>query len=139
MKNANWTRILTILLSLLALYALMAVLAGIVQRFIVPLLLVVLASILAFILTPLVDLIQKRFHIFRGGAILSTYLLVALILLVLGYFMTSPLVAQTRQLSGAIKNPTHIESVLQAETTSAQIVTQATAQVNDYNSWPATV
>lgn len=126
MKNANWTRILTILLSLLALYACLAVLAGLLQRFIVPVLLVLLAAILAFILTPIVDLLQGRFHFFRWLAILTTYLLLAAVLGSLGYFLTSPLVSQTKALADAIKNPTHIENVVGVQNTSKLLLKQAT-------------
>ncbi|HEV3311503.1 MAG TPA: AI-2E family transporter [Chloroflexota bacterium] len=135
MKNANWTRILTILLSLLALYALLAVLAGILQRFIVPVLLVIMASILAFILTPVVDFFQNRFHIFRWMSILTTYLLVGVILGTLGYFMTSPLVAQTRALADAIKNPTHLANVLSVRTTAEKLSAQASAMSSYYLAW----
>lgn len=106
MRNANWTRVLTILLSLLALYALLAVLAGFVQRFITPLLLLILASIIAFVLTPVVDLIQRTLHLFRWLSILITYLLLVCVLGSLGYFMTTPLIDQTKALTAAIKNPT---------------------------------
>lgn len=127
MKNANWTRILTILLSLLALYALLAVLAGIIQRFIVPLLLIILAAILAFILTPVVRFIQNRLHVFRWLSILMTYLLVAAILGSLGFFLTSPLIAQTRSLADAIKNPTHLENVLRVRDASSRLLNTAIA------------
>jgi predicted PurR-regulated permease PerM len=126
MKNANWTRILTILLCLLALYACLAVLAGLLQRFIVPVLLVLLAAILAFILTPIVDLLQGRFHFFRWLAILTTYLLLAAVLGSLGYFLTSPLVSQTKALADAIKNPTHIENVVRVRASSKLLGKQAT-------------
>jgi len=126
MKNANWTRILTILLCLLALYALLAVLAGIVQRFIVPVLLVILATILAFILTPVVHVFQHRFHLFRWMAILTTYLMVGAILAILGYFLTSPLVDQTKSLASALKNPTHLENVFRVRATTKALLVQAT-------------
>lgn len=121
MRNVNWTRVLTILLALLALYALLAVAAGIIQRFITPLLLVILAAILAFILTPVVDFIQARFHLFRPLSILTTYLLVAVILGSLGYFLTSPLIAQTKSLADAIKTPTHLKNVTRVRDTSAAL------------------
>lgn len=118
MRNANWTRILTILLSLLALYALLAVLAGVVQRFITPLLLIILASIVAFVLTPVVDLLQKTLHIFRWVAILGTYLMLIIVITGLGYFMATPLIAQTKALSGAIKTPStrNLQAMVSLET-----------------------
>jgi predicted PurR-regulated permease PerM len=124
-RNANWTRILTILLCLLAAYALLAVLAGLVQRFIVPILLVLLATILAFVLTPVVDLLHSRLHLFRWMAILTTYILVAAILTGLGYFLTSPLTSQTKALAGAIKNPTHVENVALVRDSSNELRKQA--------------
>lgn len=125
MRNLNWTRLLTILLALLALYALFAVLAGLIQRFIVPLLLVLLAAILAFVLTPVVAFLHSRLHLMRWLSIVMTYLLVAGILITLGYFMTTPLIAQTKSLADAIKNPTHIENVVRVKTTTETIATQA--------------
>src|SRR5438105_3315799 len=124
MRNANWTRILTILLSLLALYALLAVLAGIIQRFSVPILLVILAALLAFVLTPVVDLIQNRLHLFRWLSILTTYLLVVAILGGLGFFLTRPLITQTKALADAIKNPTHVGNVLRVRETSSRLVAE---------------
>jgi predicted PurR-regulated permease PerM len=125
-RNANWTRILTILLSLLALYALIAVLAGIVQRFVTPLLLLVLASLVAFVLTPVVDLIQRTMRIYRWMAILMTYVALGCVMVSLGYFMTTPLVDQTKALTGAIKNPTaqNLTSVIAFKQAAANYASQ---------------
>lgn len=127
MRNANWTRILTILLAILALYALLAVAAGVIQRFIVPLLLVILAAILAFVLSPVVDFIQNRLHLFRWLSILLTYLTVAVVLAGLGFFLTAPLIAQTRSLADAIKNPTHLTNVVRVKDQTGKIAGKSIA------------
>ncbi|GEM_PF-1280685 len=127
MRNANWTRILTVLLALLAFYALLAVLAGIIQRFIVPLLLVILAAILAFILTPVVDFIQHRAHLYRWISILLTYLWAAAVLAALGFFLTEPLLNQTKSLADAVRNPTHIQNLTLVRDTTVRIGASAGA------------
>ncbi len=122
MKNANWTRILTILLALLAGYAILAIAAGIIQRFIAPLLLVILAAILAYILTPVVDRIQSHLHFPRVLAILLTYIVVGVVLAGVAALLTAPLITQTRSLANAIKNPTHLANVDQFTQHSKQIL-----------------
>ena len=111
MKNTNWTKILSILLCILAAYAVIAVAAGIVERFVGPFLIVVLAAILAFILNPVVSLIQKATHLFRWMAILITYGMILAIIAVLGFFLTAPLLAQTYSLQEAAKSPQQISQV----------------------------
>ena len=133
MRNANWTRILTILLSLLALYALLAVLAGVIQRFITPLLLIVLASIIAFVLSPVVDLFQRTLRVYRWAAILITYVLLLCLVGSLGYFMATPLIDQTKALTDAIKNPPgqKLHAVKALETSALAFAAQA--QVYQWN------
>jgi predicted PurR-regulated permease PerM len=111
MRNLNWTRLLTVLLTLLALYALLAVVGTFIARFSLPLLLLIFGSIVAFVLMPIVNFIQSRSRIFRGGAILITYLGIIVVVGTLGYFMSVPLIAQTKHLADVTHPPTHLKNV----------------------------
>jgi predicted PurR-regulated permease PerM len=134
MKNANWTRILTILLAVLAAYAILAIGIGIVQKFFAPILLVLLAAILAYILTPVVDRLQAGFHMPRLMAILLTYVFVGAVLAGLGFALTAPLISQTRSLVDAVKDPTHLENVVSVQQQTAKILATSRRYENGVNS-----
>jgi predicted PurR-regulated permease PerM len=131
MKKINWIRVLTILLVLLAAYALLAIVADIIGHIIGPLLLLVLAALLAYVLTPVVDRLQAIMHSPRSLAILVTYLLVGALLFGLGDLLTQPLVAEVNSLVASIKNPSSVQNVQAVQKTTTVLLQRAKAYRDD--------
>jgi predicted PurR-regulated permease PerM len=104
MKQPNWTRVLTILLVILAAYAILYVAGTILVRFAGAFLLFVLGAMLAYVLSPLVNRLEAAFHA-RWLAILLSYLLVAAAFLALGVMLFSPFIDQSRSLVDNLHNP----------------------------------
>src|SRR5579884_87092 len=134
MRNANWTRILTILLALLAGYACLVLALGVIQRFFAPVLLVILAAILAYILTPVVDRFDRILRLPRILSVLITYIIVGSLLAGVGALLTAPLITQTRSLANAIKNPAHLANVQAFDSQTGQIVSVAKSYSSKMNS-----
>ncbi len=104
LKHINWTRVLTILLVILASYAILYITGTILVRFAGAVFLFVLGAILAYILSPLVNRLELAFHA-RWLAILLSYLLVAAALLGLAVMLFSPFVQQSQSLIDNLHNP----------------------------------
>jgi predicted PurR-regulated permease PerM len=104
MKQPNWTRVLTILLVILASYAILYVTGSILVRFAGAILLFVLGAMLAYVLSPLVARLEVAFHA-RWLAILLSYLLVAAALVGLAVMLFSPFVQQSQSLVDNLHNP----------------------------------
>lgn len=104
MKQANWSRILTILLVILASFALLYVTGTILLRFTQAILLFVLGAMLAYILTPLVNRLQSAFHL-RWLAILLSYFFVAVGLFALAILLFTPFIQQSQSLVDNLRNP----------------------------------
>lgn len=104
MKHLNWTRILTVLLVILAGYAILYITGSILVRFAGAILLFVLGAILAYILSPLVKQLELAFHA-RWLAILLSYLLVAAALVGLAVMLFSPFIQQSQSLIDNLHNP----------------------------------
>lgn len=104
MKQPNWSRILTILLVILASYAILFVTGSILIRFAGAILLFVLGAMLAYVLSPLVHQLENAFHA-RWIAILLSYLLVAAALVGLAVMLFSPFVQQSQSLVDNLHNP----------------------------------
>jgi len=66
----------------------------------------ILAVILAYILSPLVNRLQEALHLPRGAAILIAYLLVLAVLAVLGWLIIPPFIEQLSGLGGGIQRLT---------------------------------
>lgn len=104
MKHINWTRVLTILLVILAAYAILYITGTILVRFAGAIFLFVLGAILAYILSPLVNRLEVAFHA-RWLAILLSYVLVAAALLALAVMLFSPFIQQSQSLIDNLHNP----------------------------------
>lgn len=104
MKQPNWTRLLTILLVILASYAILYVTGTILVRFAGAMLLFVLGAMLAYVLSPLVHRLEIAFHA-RWLAILLSYLLVAAALVGLAVMLFSPFIQQSQSLVDNLHNP----------------------------------
>jgi predicted PurR-regulated permease PerM len=89
----NWTRVLIIQLSLLASVALVVIAWHVLAAVSHTLLIVLLASLLAFVLAPLVDRLTQE-GMPRPAAVGVVYLALALVLLVAGALVSRPFVAQ---------------------------------------------
>lgn len=106
LKQPNWTRILTILLVILASLALLYIGASILFRFTQALLLFVLGAILAYILSPLVGRLTVAFRV-RWIAVAASYFLVAAALFGLAVSLFTPFVDQSKSLVDNLHNPSY--------------------------------
>jgi predicted PurR-regulated permease PerM len=103
-RQPNWTRILTILLVVLAAYALIFLTASVLFRFTQAILLFVMGAIVAYILTPLVNRLETAFRA-RWLAILLSYSLLAAGLFAIGVLLFTPFVQQSQSLVDNLRNP----------------------------------
>lgn len=104
MRQPNWTRILTILLVILATFAILYITGTILLRFTGTILLFVLGAMLAYILNPLVNRLELAFH-YRWLAVLLAYFFVAAGLLALGVLLFTPFIQQSQSLIDNLHNP----------------------------------
>jgi predicted PurR-regulated permease PerM len=111
LHQPNWTRILTILLVILASLALLYISFSVLLRFTQAILLFVLGAILAYILMPLVNRLQSALH-FRWLAILLAYSMVAVCIFGLGVLLFTPFIQQSKSLVDNLQNPSPNSLVL---------------------------
>lgn len=104
LRQPNWTRILTILLVLLATFALLYILFSVLSHFKQAILLFTLGAILAYVLTPLANRLENAFRV-RWLAILLSYSMVAVFIFALGVLMFTPFVQQLQSLIDNLHNP----------------------------------
>jgi len=104
MKQPNWTRILTILLVILASYAVLYIAASMLFRFTQAIFLFVLGAITAYVLTPLVNRLEVTFRV-RWLAVFISYGLIAVGLFALGVLLFTPFVQQAQSLVDNLHNP----------------------------------
>ena len=105
LRHWNWTRMLTILLVILASFAVLYIVGSIMVRFRQAILLLVLSGIAAYVLTPLVNRLEVALR-FRWLAILVTYILLAAALVSLAVFLFTPFVEQSQSLVDNLRTPT---------------------------------
>ena len=104
MKQTNWTRVLVIMLAILAAYALLYVTASVLARFTHVIILFALAAMAAYILKPLVDGLVVAVRV-RWVAIFLTYCLVAVGVFALGVLLFTPFIEQTQSLVDNLHTP----------------------------------
>src|SRR5438067_877527 len=104
MKQPNWTRILTILLVILTGYAVLYVTALVLSHFKHALFIFFMAGMLAYILTPLVNRLEVVVRL-RWVAVLSSYVLVAVLLFALGILLVTPFIQQSQSLIDNLRTP----------------------------------
>src|ERR1700730_1074108 len=104
MKQINWTRVLTILLVILASIALVYVVGTALLRFTHVLLIFVMGAIIAYVLTPVVNSLAVVLRV-RILAIVFTYLLFAFVLFVIGVLLFTPFVQQSQSLVDNLHTP----------------------------------
>jgi predicted PurR-regulated permease PerM len=104
LHQPDWTRLLTILLVILATYAILYVTLALVLRFTQAILLFVSGAILAYVLMPLVNRLNHAFRL-RWLAILTTYAMIAIGLFALGYSLFTPFVEQSKSLVENLHTP----------------------------------
>src|SRR5437588_2799734 len=97
MRQINWTRVLTILLVVLASFAILFVTASVLFRFTQAILLFVLGAIVAYILTPLVNQLETAFRA-RWLAIVVAYIMLAIALVTIAVLLFTPFVQQSQSL-----------------------------------------
>jgi predicted PurR-regulated permease PerM len=103
-RQLNWTRILTILLVVLASYAVLFVTASILFRFTQAILLFVMGAMVAYILTPIVNRLELAVRA-RWLAILISYALLAIGLVAIAVLLFTPFVQQSQSLVDNLRNP----------------------------------
>lgn len=122
MKQPNWTRILTILLVILASWAVLYIAGSILLRFKQAFFLFVLGAITAYILTPLVNRLEAAFRL-RWLAILLSYALIAVGLFALGVLLFTPFLQQAQSLVDNLHNPSSgsLRTIVQVEKDTSQV------------------
>jgi predicted PurR-regulated permease PerM len=103
-RQPNWTRILTILLVILASLFLLYALLLVLGRFRQAVLIFVLGAIFAYILMPLVNVLQSVFRV-RWFAVILAYSLVAIGMFALAVMLFTPFVQQSRSLVDNLQFP----------------------------------
>ncbi len=104
MKQVNWTRILTILLVILAAYAVLYVTGTVLSRFRHVIFIFVLGALTAYVLYPLVKRLEVLLRV-RWLAILTSYIILAAGLFTLGVFLFTPFIQQSQSLVDNLQNP----------------------------------
>lgn len=119
MKQPNWMRLLTILLVILASYAILFLTVSLLLRFAQAILLFVLGAMVAYVLTPMVNSLARLLPT-RWMAIVLSYVLLAATLFVVAVLLFTPFVQQSQSLVDNLRNPSSASlrtiSVLQAQT-----------------------
>jgi predicted PurR-regulated permease PerM len=103
-KQVNWMRVLTVMLVILAGYAILFVTATILYRFTQAILLFVTGAMVAYILSPLVNWLGVVLRT-RWLAILVSYVLLATGLLALAFFLFTPFIQQSQSFVDNLRNP----------------------------------
>lgn len=104
LRQPNWTRILTILLVILAAIALVYISISVLQRFASAIVLFIVGALVAYVMTPLVNRLTNAFH-FRWLAILIGYGMVAAGFLAVGVLLFTPFIQQSQSLVNNLHNP----------------------------------
>lgn len=104
LRQPNWTRILTILLVILAAFALVYVSISVLQRFGSAIVLLTVGALVAYVMMPLVNQLTNAFH-FRWVAILIAYGLVAVGFFAVGVLLFTPFIQQSQSLVNNLHNP----------------------------------
>ena len=122
LKQPDWTRILTILLVILASFAILYIMGTVLARFKQPILLFSLGAMTAYVLSPLVNRLERAVH-FRWLAIVLAYLLAALAIGALGLLLVTPFIQQAQSLVDNLHDPSpsSLKTIVQVQTDSAQL------------------
>lgn len=104
LRQPNWTRILTILLVILATIALIYITLMVLQRFAQAIVLLIAGALVAYIMTPLVNRLTHAFH-FRWLGILLGYAMIAAAFFALGVLLFTPFIQQSQSLVNNLHNP----------------------------------
>lgn len=129
-RQPNWTRILTILLVILATYAILYVTGSILLRFGHAFLLFILGAMSAYILTPFVNRLERYLRV-RWVAIFFSYIAIALFLFLLGVLLVTPFVQQAQSLVDNLHTPSasSLRSIAQVRDDSDRLRHQLSCQV----------
>ncbi|HLJ67129.1 MAG TPA: AI-2E family transporter [Chloroflexota bacterium] len=121
MRQPNWTRILTILLVVLASFAILYVVAVVLGRFTHAILLFVLAAMVAYVLSPLVNRLELAFRS-RVVAIALSYLFLAIAIFAIGVLLFTPFIQQSQSLIDNLHTPSSasLRTINKVETLAAR-------------------
>jgi predicted PurR-regulated permease PerM len=104
LRQINWTRILTILLVILASLALLYIAVSVLGRFANAVLLFVAGAMLAYVLTPIVNRFQIVLRL-RWLAIVASYLLMVVLIAGIGALLFTPFIQQSQSLVDNLHTP----------------------------------
>jgi predicted PurR-regulated permease PerM len=123
MRQPNWTRILTILLVILAAYAVLYFTGIVLSRFRHVIVIFILGALVAYVLSPMVRQLEGAVRV-RWLAILTAYVLLALGLLSLSVFLFTPFVEQSQSLVDNLQNPSSgsLQAITRVECGGRQVV-----------------
>lgn len=134
LRQPNWTRVLTILLVILASFAILYIVLSILLHFTQVILLLVLGTIVAYVLGPLVKRLEQAFRL-RWLAILFSYALVAVGLFALSVLLFTPFVQQSRSLIDNLHNPSasNLRTIARVQTDAQHLQSEIQSQQTDLN------
>src|SRR5579859_1357916 len=129
-RQPNWTRILTVLLVILASYAILYITGSILLRFGQAIILFVLGAMTAYILTPLVNRLERAVRV-RWLAIFFAYCGIAAFLFLLGVLLVTPFVQQAQSLVDNLHNPagSSLRGIVQVRNDSDRLRHELSCQV----------
>ncbi len=104
LRQPNWTRILTILLVILAAIALVYISISVLERFASAIVLLIVGALVAYVMTPLANRLTNAFH-FRWLGILLAYCMVAVGFFAVGVLLFTPFIEQSQSLVNNLHNP----------------------------------
>jgi predicted PurR-regulated permease PerM len=104
LRQPNWSRLLTVLLVILASIAILYIAYSILSHFTHTILLFVMGALLAYVMSPLVNRLSDAFR-FRWLGILMAYTMVATLLFALGVMLFTPFIEQSQSLVDNLHNP----------------------------------
>jgi hypothetical protein len=124
--------VLGVLLVVLVAWTILGNVLGLLGRFQQPIFLFIFGALLAYLVSPLVHLVQRGVKV-RWAAIAGTYLLLFVVLILAGVLLLNPFVSQAQSLVQNLQNPAAASlqrlQAVRAETSGIQTAVQRQQQV----------
>lgn len=137
MKQPNWTRILTILLVILAAFAVLYIVGTILGRFRHPIFIFTMGALVAYILAPVVGRIELVVRA-RWLAILLSYIMLAVLLGSVSVLLFTPFIQQSQSLVDNLQTPStgSLTTFRQVRDDTSQLAATLQQQRNQYHTSP---
>lgn len=104
MERVNWQKTRDVLLSVICIGIILWAAWSMLGQFVDVIVILILSMAIAFLLTPAVNLAEKRLHLPRAASVLLVYVLLLVILSLFGYTIVFTLVQQIVSFSATIVN-----------------------------------